>query len=100
MCLPAVPLAIGALAGATLYSANRSAQAQKAAANVQAGQIASAEAERKAAESKAAQDAQLARADQKRRMRGQSLLTTGAQGVAPQQTMTSTLDYGKQSLGG
>lgn len=100
MCLPVVPLVIGALAGATLYSANKQAQAAKDAANAQAQQIAGAEAERKAAQDKAAQDAAQSVADRRRRMRSQSLLTTGAQGVQTEQTMTSTLDYGKQSLGG
>lgn len=72
----------------------------KKAANQQATDLRNAEAERKAAQDRSAQEAQMARADQRRRLRSQSLLATGAQGVEPQQSMTSTLDYGKQSLGG
>lgn len=99
MCNPIAIMAAAAVAG-TATSMIGANQAKKA-ANAQADSLRNAEAERMAAEAKAQQDAQLARAEQRRRMRGQSFLAAGAES---QTTGTgapvSALTYGKQALGG
>jgi hypothetical protein len=94
MCDPvtATVAAVGALGASTSMKASRDA---KKASSAQAESIERAEADRKAAADKAAQDAALARADTRRRMRSQSLLSTGAQGTGSMLT-----SYGKDTLGG
>jgi hypothetical protein len=98
MCAPAIPLALGVAAASSAVGAGmaiKSSRDAKKASNAQAASIERAEADRKAAADKAAQDAALARADTRRRMRSQSLLSTGAQGTGSMLT-----SYGKDTLGG
>jgi hypothetical protein len=57
-------------------------------------------AERLAAEARAAQDANTEIASTRRRRAQQSVMATGAAGVDIAAPTTSTLAYGKQTLGG
>lgn len=100
MCDP-VTATIAVVGGAMAANTYEQGRQARSIANAQRRDAENATAERKAAADKAAQDAQLARADQRRRLRQQSLLATGAQGVNSNQPLTSSvLSYGKQQLGG
>lgn len=102
MCTGFEAALLGAAAAGTAVAID-SADSQRKAANAQKDSMLKAEAERKAAEARAAQDAQMARADQRRRQRGQSLLAMGAQETMPLASSTgaqSVLTYGKTTLGG
>lgn len=57
-------------------------------------------AERMASEARAASDANADVAAARKRRQAQSVLTTGAAGVDVSAPTTSTLAYGKQTLGG
>lgn len=100
MCNPVAIMAAAAVAGtaATVIGSNQARNAAKE----QANSLRAAEEERRAAEARAQQDAQMARADQRRRMRGQSFLAAGADQpmTASGAPAASTLTYGKATLGG
>lgn len=100
MCDPVSIMAAAAVAG-TAATVIGGAKANSAAKD-QANALRAAEEERKAAEARAQQDAQMARADQRRRMRGQSFLAAGADAPmsATGAPAASTLTYGKTALGG
>ena len=104
MCTGLELVALGSAVAGTAVAVD-SADKQRKAVNAQKDRLLGAEAERKANEARAAQDAQLARADQRRRMRSQSLLAMGADQSQPMATggpaaAQSTLSYGKTTLGG
>jgi Flp pilus assembly protein TadB len=99
MCNPVAIMVAASVAGtaASIIGANKADKAAKE----QANSLRAAEEERKAAEARAQQDAQMARADQRRRMRGQSFLAAGAdQPMTATGAPASTLSYGKATLGG
>ncbi len=92
-----VEIALAAAAiGGTAAGVKQSRDMRKE-ASAQRDSLLRAEAERKAAQDRAAQDAQAQVADRRRRMRSQSLLTTGATGPVDS---GSALSYGKSTLGG
>jgi len=90
-----VEIALLAASAAGTATAVRGQRQASKAAEGQRNSMMQAEAERKAAEDKAAQTAQAAVADRRRRLRSQSLLTSGATGSVG----GSALSSGKPTLG-
>lgn len=95
MCEPMSIMAAAAVIGAG--AATHTALEARQDAKHQRKTLLQAEADRKQAEATAAQNAQAAVGDRRRRMRSQSLLTSGAAG--PVSSGGSALSYGKSALG-